>query len=182
MTDLTIAELKALHSLTITISVPGLATLPDKLAMMIAERAGSPTRGPVVFEIRIPLDDTRQTAKGPVTRHLAPTLNAYGSMKPWQRAILYKALDARIMAELHRWPLAIQRAVRLRRAAVVTRFSSRRPDEIGVDVLGGKVPIDRLVQAGILRGDSAKDLDREAHWQPAKPGQGSLLITVHDLV
>ena len=59
--------------------------------------------------------------------------------------------------------------------------SSRRIDDVSVDVVGGKIPVDRLVQAEILVGDSAKWLEREAAWEPCEPGEGRVIVEVYDL-
>jgi hypothetical protein len=184
LTDFSIADLKRIHALLQSqIADPADVDLRDRIARMVAERAGRPAWGPMVFMWRLPLSvkGTPKPGKPPPTMHLAPTLNVYGSMEAWQRARLYKALDTRIMAEMGKWPAARLMGHPRPRAVRVTRCSSVRPDEIGVDVLGGKVPIDRLVQAGILMGDHGEALEREARWEVAAPGAGSLLVQVYEL-
>jgi hypothetical protein len=161
--------------------------LREKLRRMIAERAGERAWGPKVFAIAMPLHTPRLLTKGKragtyVDDPLAPTLNVYGSMKIWQRAALYKAIDLRILAEIARWPRARVGVEAGRRAVRVVRYSSAQPDEITVDVLGGKIAVDRLVQAGILAGDAAKDLEREAAWIQAPPGHGRLTVEVFELL
>lgn len=146
---------------------PTWAELRERLRTMIAERAGQPEWGRRVFVMEIPLE-------------FAPTLNRYGSMAPWIRKKLYNALDIRIIAARPKWPGCILKAPR-RRGVIVTRHSSRRPDELGVDVIGGKVPIDRLVHAMVLAGDSDKHLLRDAVWTPAQPDEGKLVIEVFEL-
>lgn len=158
--------------------------LREKLRLLIAERAGEREWGRKVYEITIPLKTERLVTTGKRSGHyvadqLAPTLNVYGSMKVWQRSALYKALDLRILAELARWPRC--RPAADKRAVRVTRHSSHAPDEITVDVIGGKVPIDRLVRAQILTGDRAEDLEREAQWVPAPPNRGRLVVEVYEL-
>jgi hypothetical protein len=160
----------------------------EKLRRMIAERAGERAWGDKVYAITLPLRDThrRLIKKGKragtyaLGDPLAPTMNVYGSMKPFQRAALYKVLDLRILAELTRWPRC--RGATQPRAVRVVRYSSVPIDEASVDACGGKVIVDRLVQAGILRGDSAGDLEREAAWQAAPPGEGRLVVEVFELV
>jgi hypothetical protein len=49
------------------------------------------------------------------------------------------------------------------------------------DVLGGKIPIDRLVEMGVLGGDSALWCERRGEWVAAKPGEGHLLVEVYDI-
>ena len=69
-----------------------------------------------------------------------------------------------------------------RRAVVVTRESSVRPDEESLDAhLGAKIPLDRLVQAGVLRGDSHDWLVRYGTWQRAKPGEGRVVVDVYEI-
>lgn len=78
-------------------------------------------------------------------------------------------------------PLAHREGGR-RRVVVVTRVSSVRPDELSLDAhLGGKIPLDRLVQAGVLRGDSDKWLARYGIWQQAVPGEGYVLVDVYEI-
>jgi hypothetical protein len=154
----------------------------------------------LVFRIEFPIEELtlRYSLKSKVVGSICPTMNAYGSMPKWKRSLVYKALDSRISASLlsGRWPrksavkaathkLSVKKKKVIttvtkgeRRAVVVTRHSSRRPDEMSVDVIGGKVPIDRLVQAQVLAGDSRKWLERVAQWEPAKPGEGKLVIEV----
>lgn len=123
------------------------------------------TTQPPLFVLRLPLE-------------LSPTLNAYAGLKGWRRAKLRKAVDWRILA-IQRGGIAPDGA---RRRVVVTRHSSREPDELSCDVLGAKIALDRLVIAGILAGDSRKHLDREAHWVYAKPGAGELVVEVYEAV
>lgn len=146
-----------------------------------------------VFYLRLPLE-------------LAPSMNVYAGMKPWSRAKLRADIDAAILLQLPKWPcfkagftetgkvvkdrlvkgkvvkggLRIKRLGGRQRIAVVRRHSSRQVDELSCDVLGGKVPLDRLVQAGVLVDDNAKWLKREAIWVPAKPKDGYLTIEVFE--
>lgn len=69
-----------------------------------------------------------------------------------------------------------------KRAVVVTRFSSVRPDEESVDAtLGGKIPVDRLVQAGVLRGDTHVWLVRYGSWVPCLRGEGRVVVDVYEI-
>lgn len=142
--------------------------LLDKMRTMIAARAGRAQWGPVVFAIDLPFD-------------LALTLNTYAQLEGWRRKKLSTALDIRILAEMHKWPSCRLQAPR-KRAARVTRYSLHKCDELGVDVIGGKMPIDRIVQAGILAGDTPKLLDREAAWAPAKAKEGKVRVEVFELM
>jgi hypothetical protein len=69
-----------------------------------------------------------------------------------------------------------------RRAVVITRESSVRPDEIAADPIGGKIPLDRLVQAGVLRGDSPQWLVRYCDWKAVSPGEGRVVVDVYEIL
>ena len=147
-----------------------------------------PERGAIVFRLELPLE-------------LAPTLNVYANMKGWKRGELRSAVDGKILEGKKRWGswrMGVARNVTAkivdgkirkrtivtggrRRLVVFTRESSREPDELAVDILGGKIPIDRLAMAGVLRGDSRKWLARESHWVPAMPKQGRVVVEIYEL-
>jgi hypothetical protein len=181
MTSLTAAELRALCSMA---DASDYFELRDKLALMIAERSAVREWGARVFSWCIPLTVERIATKGKsagkaITIQLAPTLNIYSQQEPWQRTRTSNELDLRIMAELHKWPN--WRHEGRARAVRVTRYSSHEIDEATVDCAGGKQPVDRLVHAGVLRGDAPADLEREGRWAKAPPGLGHLLVEVYEL-
>lgn len=157
--------------------------LREKLTAMVAERAGQLVPGRLVFQMTLPLTHTGVGAKGKVvTHHVAPTLNIYGSMRPWAQAKLRKEIDTRILAEFARWPDCRLGGERRVRAVKVVRHSTQQPDEPGsVDSIGGKVPVDALVRAGVLCSDAAALLQREAAWVKAAPKQGFLTVEVFEL-
>ena len=180
-TSLTAAELRMLCAMA---DASDYFELRDKLALMIAEASSVRQWGAKVFEWRLPLSVDVMRVRGKnagkrVKVALCPTLNVFARLDPGQRAQLQKHLDPLILAELHKWPDWRHRG--RGRAVRVTRYSSMPPDEVAADSIGAKAPLDRLVAAGVLRGDSAADLQREAAWQKAKPGHGCLLLEVHDL-
>lgn len=79
-------------------------------------------------------------------------------------------------------PPLVKRDGGRKRAVVVTRESLFRPDEESLDAhLGAKFPIDRLVQAGVLRGDSHTWLVRYGLWMFAPAGQGRVTVDVYDI-
>jgi hypothetical protein len=143
-------------------------------------------RGELVFRIVLPTgsearkDRKARGEKAPMGL-FAPTLNEYGSLETWQRHKLSQALDGAIFIEKLKWPCPLAgfktersivdgRLVSMRkggrkRLVVVTRRSAHRVDEVTADVLGGKMPIDRLVHAGVLVGDAQNCIVREAHWE-----------------
>ena len=140
-----------------------------------------------VFTLKLPLE-------------LAPTMNAYACMTGRQRAKIRRKVDHVILLETQRqkgWSMGVKRktkgAVKSQRMVTITmisgghqrkvrltRHSSREPDELSVDVMGGKIPVDRLVHAGVLREDDRIWLQREARWTPAPPSKGHVLIEVFD--
>lgn len=77
-------------------------------------------------------------------------------------------------------PLNVREGGR-RRAVFVTRESSVRPDEEALDVMGAKIPLDRLVHAGVLRGDTHDWLVRYGTWKRAKPGEGRVVVDVYEI-
>lgn len=156
-----------------------------------------PVREPV-FRLVLPIDPVKVlSGRKCLDVELAPTMNQYASMPGWKRAIARKTVDQRIAAARFVWARwsadkKVDRRIvggklrekvvgGKRRLVVVTRRSSRRVDESSVDVMGGKLPIDRLVLAGVLAGDSAKWLERRARWEPAPTGQGEVVIEVFEL-
>ena len=156
----------------------------------------------LVFRLDLPIEPVtvKYTKKGkPVLVPLCPTLNVYAGMLGWKRAQMRSALDERIAplrAAWPRWHCGVQVKHKIvgedlvetrvagtgrRRLVRVVRRSSRRVDEVTADVCGAKAPIDRLVQAQILVGDSARWLEREAAWEPCDPGDGRVIVEVYEL-
>ncbi|RTL27859.1 MAG: hypothetical protein EKK55_05555 [Rhodocyclaceae bacterium] len=136
-----------------------------------------------------------------VERPYAPTMNEYANLRTFEKDKLRKAIDGVIFGLKARWP-AWNMGVRAvgvlrgagkkqragvdlvggrRRVAVVTRFSSQPVDEISVDILGGKMLIDRLVAAHVLRGDDAEWLARVPRWKLAAPEEGRVVVDVHEI-
>lgn len=170
---------------------------PWQAVLAELDRQTMPAREPV-FRLVLPIEPAKvKSGRKCVDVELAPTMNQYASMPGWKRAIARAAVDRRVAAARFVWARwsADKKVDRhivggklrekvvggKRRLVVVTRRSSRRVDEISVDVAGGKLPIDRLVVAGVLAGDSAKWLDRRARWEPAPTGEGEVVIEVFDV-
>lgn len=132
-----------------------------------------------------------------VTPLSAPTMNEYNGLNPWQKEALRKEYDAAIGELRANWPRwscgVVERTVQgpkkprvvkeggRRRAIVLTRESSVRPDELALDAVGGKIPVDRLVHAGVLRGDTLAWLVRYVVWRQVAPGEGRVVVDVYDL-
>lgn len=154
----------------------------------------------LVFRLELPIEavDLGKAGK-PLLIGLTPTLNAYAGMKGWARAKARTEVDRRIVvaqAAWSRWHSGVKKRAKVvggepvivavpgtgrRRLVRLVRRSSRRVDEVSVDVLGGKLPVDRLVQAEVLVGDSARWLEREAAWEPCDPGDGRVIVEVFEL-
>lgn len=138
---------------------------------------------------------------------LAPPMNSYANMRGYQRAKIRTAVDGYILQALssREWPGALMGVRRKKsgkiikvkgkprvristeitggraRAVHVLRATKERLDELSCDTAGGKIPIDRLVQHGILRGDSARWCRRSAAWQSAKLREGFMMVLVYEL-
>ena len=130
----------------------------------------------------------------------APTMNEYVSLAPWQKEDLRKLYDEeieRLKAQWPRWSCGVvrrtvqgkggvERVVQeggRRRAIILTRESSVRPDDPSAgDAVGLKIPADRLVTAGVLRGDTSEWLVRHCLWKPAKRGEGRVVVDVYEVV
>jgi hypothetical protein len=180
-------DLRLLYTLLGGSRDPEVPRLQDLLRHMVAERAGEQEWGAKVFELRLPLSERRMKTKGKrvgqeFVHKIAPTMNEYAGMEPFQRAALRKELDLRILAELAKWPHARLGGDVRRRGVRATRASTQILDELTVDVIGGKAPIDRLVQAGVLAGDTRELLARDAVWVVAPPGSGYFLVEVYELL
>lgn len=160
MTALDKEEIRLLYSLVdralaaTTERHPKFEAVREKLQRMLAEGAGRSRWGAKVFEMTLPFT-------------LAPTLNRYAELDGWMAQNVRKQVGRAIQVELHKWP-RWRAAAGMPRAVRVTRYSTRRPDEIGIDNIGGKVPIDCMVRLGILSGDTGKRLEREAAWEKSK--------------
>lgn len=136
---------------------------------------------------------------------LAMSLNEYCGAEPWALVKVRDELDRRI--ELAKglcpaWDCGSDRKTELvkvtrgettkrmpkltvtggrRRLVQVIRHSSRQVDEPAVDILGGKMVLDRLVWAGVIAGDSGKKVMRRGRWIPCLPGDGRLDVIVYEL-
>lgn len=133
----------------------------------------------------------------PIVLVLAPTMNALRGMPTFSKQNARKVIATHIADARKQWPKAAwggrREAVKHgnttrvspvggeRRFVRVTRFSSRRPDDLSPDVIGAKLALDQLVAAGILGDDSDAWCAREGRWEAAPTGQGRLRIEVFTL-
>ena len=158
------------------------------LRMRVAKHLSSrgPERGEKVLEWRIPLVRefvaSRGKNKGKVQRKkCVPTMNEMINMNVWAKQEVREWQEQHLLDALKSWPKASIQDDPRPRAVIVTRYSSKEPDELAADTVGGKGPIDRLVEAGVLAGDARKDLHRETRWSIAPKNEGYLLIEVHEV-
>ena len=142
---------------------------------------------------------------------LAPTLNVYSGLDSWVLEKARAEVDRRIelaKAASPGWscgalvekPMVPQKrkatATTAARTVVVeklvvtggrrrivefTRHSTKPVDEAAIDILGGKLLIDRLVWAGVIRGDSGEDIIRRGRWVKAAPGAGFVKVTCYEV-
>ncbi len=139
----------------------------DVVALAIRELAPTLQRGALVLTWRLP-------------REQAPTLNEYAYMKTWQRKRLRKELDDQLRALIESSAGAVLLAPRPRWVRV-TRFSTSKVDDLSVDVLGGKMPVDSLVRLGVLADDTQALMHREPRWEKTKRGNTHLLVEVFEM-
>ncbi len=174
------ADLRTLHtSLTRLLPPQQLPTEPaeivaisdvrDVVDQMIREYAPIMERGELVFSWRVP-------------REQALTMNAYAHKKGWMKKKMRAALDAAIVELLPQFPKAEVHGAKLRRWVRVTRFSPQRVDDLSIDVLGGKMPVDALVRCGILADDNDAMAFREPRWEKTARGNTHVLVEVFTMV
>ena len=144
--------------------------LRDKTTTMIAVHAGKIERGVKVLDWRIPKD-------------LCPTMNECISWDRWRMHRTRTELADRLRALMSTLKGADLCGAQKMRWVRVTRFTnqSMKVDEAGCDAIGGKVPIDRLVQLGVLAKDDPSLLKREAHVKHTKIGNVHTLVEVFDI-
>ena len=149
----------------------------------------------------------RAEGKKPFSLNLAPSLNVYSAFDPWVLEKARAEVDRRIdlakaaspgwscgsitRIEFVSQPRAGKSALvkqklhvtgpGRRRIVEFTRCSSVSVDELAIDILGGKILIDRLVWAGILRGDTGEDIVRRGRWRKAPPKQGFVKLAVYEI-
>jgi len=175
------AELRSLYALCIRHRPPGgrpldaselvaLEALLDKLREMIAAHVDVVERGHKVLEWRVPAA-------------IAPSMNSWGAMKTWQRARARTELGDRLRPLIAATPGADLCGSTRMRIVRCTRFTlqPKLVDEAAADSIGGKMPIDALVRMGVLAGDDARALRRQAFVLPTKRGNAHLLVEVFEV-
>jgi hypothetical protein len=140
----------------------------SKLHARIVAALSAPERGELVFSWRVP-------------REWAMTLNEYAGKQGWAKKKIKQALDDDIRKHVPSFPKAMLHGAKVQRWVRVTRFSSRKPDEISVDSIGGKCPVDALVRCGVLHDDNQAFVIREPRWEKSRPGNTNALIEVFEV-
>lgn len=173
------ADLRSLYAMLTRLLPPGqLPTRPedvvevgrlrDLTSEVIRDLAPVMERGEKVLEWRIP-------------REQAPRLNEYAYMKIWQKNRLRKELDDQLCKLKRKWKKADLNGAQKRRWLRVTRFSTMKIDDVSVDVLGGKMPVDSLVRCGVLVDDNIAFTHREALWEKTARGNTHVLVEVFEM-
>jgi hypothetical protein len=164
------------------------AELIDLRLRLAQDLASRPELGDKVFEWRVAINrdfiPSRGKNKGKVKRKkCAPTMNELVNMDIWAKQEAREWQEQALLDALRAWPgsTAVIQDTPRPRAVRVTRFSSKPPDELSCDAIGGKGLIDRMVEAGILAGDDPKHLHREARWFQGPPKSGDVLVEVFEL-
>ncbi len=146
-----------------------IADTQEAVAAAIRDYAPVLERGELVFSWRVP-------------REQALTLNAYAHKKGWAKKKMRQALDDKIREMLPSFPKAELHGGMRRRWVRVTRFSTQRVDDLSIDVLGGKMPVDALVRLQILVDDNDKWTFREPRWEKTERGNTHVLVEVFEMV
>lgn len=110
----------------------------------------------------------------------APLLNVYSRMHWGKRHALGDVLSWRVAIARCACPKWHFEHGNRRRLVRLTRYSSKRPDELAIDIIGGKAIMDQLVKAGVLRDDSHDWCERDARWEKAGPKMGRVVVEVFD--
>lgn len=181
MSALTKGELVALHRIVTAAHLPAelrrdldleervrAGELAERLARVIAELRPVEEKGELVLSWRI-------------ARQQAPTLNEYAFLKGWQKKRLRGELDALLRGLLPAWPKADLHCAQRKRWVRATRFSPNRVDEVSLDVLGAKMPLDALTRCGVLHDDDGAFLVREGRWEKCKRGETCVLLEVFEV-
>lgn len=118
-----------------------------------------------------------------LSTHHAPTQNelmAFTGRRFFLKKRIAEELDRMLRERIEMQPRLIVNGP-FARLVRVTRFTSagaRVDDAAAADAIGGKMPIDALVRAGILHDDSPKHMQREAMVRSTKRGNAHVLVEV----
>lgn len=140
-----------------------------KIQYLIEISRAAPERGELLFSWRVPRD-------------WALTMNEYAYTKGWRKKKIRDAMDVAVRALLPQFPKALTHGSHLRRWLRLTRFSTKRVDDLSIDVLGGKMCVDALVRCGVLEDDDHAHVIREPRWEKTKPGNTHVLVEVFSVV
>ena len=175
---MTKAQLRTVYAHLASLAPPGprplttdqlveLQEILEKLRGEMAAASGVVERGARLLEWRIPAAN-------------APTMNEWGFWKVWRKARARRDLDDALAALLAAHPEAAHCGAEVMRWVRVTRFTVQPKliDDAAVDQIGGKMPVDALVRAGVLAGDSPRHVRREARVEATKRGNTHVLVEV----
>lgn len=178
-----------------------------RLDTEIAARTPGPLVFELSFPIRTevtPPSKRPGKVRKTITVVLAPSLNEYSGMAPWMLKAARAELDRRIRERCGYHPACDCGSVRnvvmkqvkhnervsdveklevsggRKRIIEVVRYSSQEVDELAVDILGGKLVVDRLIWAGVIAGDDRTKLVRVPRWVRCSPGDARLEVRVYE--
>lgn len=135
-----------------------------------------------VNESRPVIEKGRLVLSWRLPKEWAPSLNSYAFMKTWQRTNLRKELDSSLTRQIQDYSYAPLYGAKKKRWVRVTRFTTQPTDENGVDVLGGKMPLDALKRAEVLVDDNQEWCIREGLCRKTQRGNTHVLVEVFDVV
>jgi hypothetical protein len=143
-----------------------------KTGDLIRSNAGLLARGAKVLEWRLHGKD-------------APTQNEIRGLaysNPFALKGKEQRLDTILAAVIAATPGAVVHGNTTRRWVRVTRFSPQQVDDpTAVDSIGGKMPVDALVRAGVLIDDSETFCRREGGSAKTKPKNVNVLVEVFEM-
>lgn len=177
---LTKREYQRLHSHLGRLLPPGGRPLTTEEVVDVGELQSKLER--VIEAIRPRVEKGERVLSWRIPRDQAPTMNEYAYMKGWQKTKRRQQLDTELRALLPQFPKAELHGAQHRRWVRVTRFSTQRVDDLSVDVLGGKLPVDSLVRCGVLVDDNEAFMIREPRWESTKRGNTHVLVEVFAVV
>lgn len=150
--------------------IVAIGELRKVVAKMIVEYAPALERGELIFSWR-------------VRREEALTMNAYAHKKGWMKKKLRVELDRQVneLVAASNVPGLLLCGTKKRRWLRVTRFSTQRVDDLSIDVLGGKMPVDALVRCGVLADDNDAMAHREPRWEKTARGNTHVLVEVFEI-
>lgn len=156
----------------VTLDVATIGPLIESYREIVHAQAHAVERGAKILELRLNPEH-------------APTQNEMSAIfgrRMFVKKRIAQELDRKLQAAIETTP-SLRLAAFAMRWVRVTRFTPqvKLVDDAAVDAIGGKMPVDALVRAGILAGDTPKHVRRDAHVLPTKRGNTHVLLEVFEV-